>query len=1107
MNDKTLYQYLLSTDGVSQLDRNPSALDPASVKMDGRSKGDILRFLYDLSKQIRFYGVNRKPQGDWRSFFNHFSDEEDLFIEGEIEALLNERKDLPPHLALVFAFLHIFSYMQEDLNKLPLRRLNYYYEDLLQLKRMPPQPDQVHLVFELAKNSDQQLLKAGSLLDAGKTPSGLSLKYALDSDIVVSQTAIGSLKSSFKDYNKAERSIIYKAEDAAGVVNERGTAWRPFGAAQQLLSADVRTMEPAALGWAIASPNLFLAEGRREIRLQFDVKSLPGLTHPGLNLTSKVDMEITTEEGWHKVDKIINAELQPLNHIEDQDPDSENEFTLDISVLLPEAAPAVTAYNVTTHEGVLSTQWPVIRVLIQPESLMLENLSKFRVDQIAVEVDVRGVQNLILQNDQAIQPADKPVLPFGSFPVIGANFYIGSEEIFSKSLKSMNVNLEWEDPPEDLGEYYSAYGNLDSEDHKLENDKFKSRIELRAGKNWNIRLLSNNTVFNSVGTPLVNDISIPEPTFTTRTADSSFERMPDLTISGSYNHTLPQGFIRVVLTGPTRSDLDFEPAEAPFEAFGHKTFPVAYTKQAIALSKHDDNGPEPELPKQPYTPTLKSVTLDYTARDVFRPAHPNGIDQYFIQDIFGVSEIGKNDSAVLIPTHPGQGSLYIGLTHADAPQTVSFLFQIEEGSVPGGIVLQATDVQWSYLSGDQWRAIAAGDIIEDSTNAFQKPGLIRLNIGKDATEQHSLMPAGLKWLRASVTNHPDGAAAVMDVLPQAGRATLVIEDSSAEDFSDYEEHLSGPLAPDTITGLTPRQPSIKSVTQPYPSFRGRASESNRAFYRRVSERLRHKNRAVYVWDYERLVLESFPEIYKVKCLPHSDQDNELHPGQVRLAVVADWRKRLTGDPLQPRTDQNMLLEIAKFIESSHASPFASVTVSNPFYETLLVDCKISFHTGYDPGYFSSLLDEELKKFLSPWAYDEGQDIVFGGKVHASDILAFIEEREYVDYVVDFDLYHRHGGHIWQGISEMEIGLDFIIAYTPASSIASSGTGEGGKTINLDFVVGEPVEMATATRPDTILVSNAFHRILPLREGASVCRGVRNIGIGEMIIGIDFVPVS
>lgn len=1102
MSDKSIYQYLLSTDGVSQLDRNPSALDPSSVKVDGRSKGDILRFLYDLSKQIRFYGTNHKPQGDWRSFFNHFPGGEDIFIEEEIEALLNERKDLPPHLALVFAFLHIFSYMQEDLNRLPLRRLNYYYEDLLQLKRMPPQPDQVHLVFELAKNSDWQLLKTGSLLDAGKTPSGLSLKYALDSDIVVSQTAIGALKSSFKDYNKAERSIIYKAEDATGVVNERGTAWRPFGSAQYLYSPDVRTMESTALGWAVASPNLFLAEGRREIRLQFDLKSLPGFTHPGLNLTSNIDVEVTTEEGWQKVDKIINAELQPLVHIEDQDLNSENAFTLDISVLLPEAAPAVTAYNATTHEGAFTTQWPVIRVLLQPESFMLENLSPFHVDQIAVEVDVSGVQDLILQNEQAVQPVDKPVFPFGSFPIIGANFYIGSEEIFSKSLTSLNVNLEWEDPPEDPGEHYNAYGNTN-----IELDDFRCDIELLAGKDWDIRLLANNTVFNSAGTSLVNDISIPEPTFTTRTSDSSFKRMPDLVISESYNHTLSQGFIRVVLTGPTREDLEFDPPEAPFEAFGHKTFPVAYTKQAIALSKHDDNGPEPELPKQPYTPTLKSVTLDYTARDVFRPANPNGIEQYFVQHVFGVSEIGKNDSAVLIPDHPGQGTLYIGLKHADTPQTVSFLFQIEEGSVPGETVLQATDVQWSYLSGNQWRTIAAGDIIKDSTDAFQKPGLIRLNIGNDATEQHSLMPAGLKWLRASVTNHPDGAAAVSDILAQAATATLVIEDSSAEDFSDYEEHLSGPLAPETITGLTPRQPSIKSVTQPYPSFGGRASESDRAFYRRASERLRHKNRAVSVWDYERLVLESFPEIYKVKCLPHSDESNQVDPGQVRLAVVADWRKRLTGDPLQPRTDQNLLLEIAKFIETSHASPFTSVHVSNPFYETLLVDCKISFHTGYDPGYFSSLLDEELKKFLSPWAYDEGQDIVFGGKIHASDILGFIEEREYVDYVVDFDLYHRHEGHIWQGISEMEIGLDFIVAYTPESSIASSGTGEGGKTINSDFVVGEPVEVATATRPDTILVSNPFHRISPLREGASVCRGVRNIGIGEMIIGIDFVPVS
>jgi len=223
--------------------------------------------------------------------------------------------------------------------------------------------------------------------------------------------------------------------------------------------------------------------------------------------------------------------------------------------------------------------------------------------------------------------------------------------------------------------------------------------------------------------------------------------------------------------------------------------------------------------------------------------------------------------------------------------------------------------------------------------------------------------------------------------------------------------------------------------------------------------------------------------------------------------VPDWRKRPTGDPLQPRVNQNSLREIAQFITDKYVSPFANVQVTNPSYETLLVDCKVSFNPGFDPGFYTLVLEEDIKKFLSPWAFEEGRDIVFGGKVHASEILAFIEGREYVDFVTDFELYHRHTGDAGGGISDMEIAFDFIVGDTPEASIAESIGSTGGKAINIDFIVGVPVEVAAATRPDTILVSNGAHRIQALQANMSNCQGIQNIGIGQMIIGLDFVPIS
>lgn len=1063
------------------------ALDPANVKLDDRPMSELLRFVRTLATQVRYYGMNNVPQGDWQAFFDAVTNAE-----------LLTKKDLAPHLALLLAYLQAFNIVREDLNNLSRKRLDYYYQDVLGLQRTRPQPDEVHVLFELNKNAQPTLIKAGTLLDAGKTNTGFPLQYAIENELVINQAVVAMMRSSFTEFKTAGKPRTFKAIDATTVLNETATAWRPFGTRQLSLPPESRNMQPVSFGWAIASPNLLLSEGKRTIRLVMSLTSFKGTQPPMIVLSNMLAVQLTTEKEWLSTGLTVKATLDP--DVNNPDPETENPYTLELTVAFNESQPAITPYLEEVHQAGLRTAWPVMRVLLKPGSDIANVLAGFRVEKINMEVEARGVQQLVLQNDQSVQPAGKPALPFGSSPLVQSNFYIGSQEVFSKTLTSLAVNLEWQDPPESFASYYSNYGNP-----HITNNAFATAVDLLNNRNWSVRLVNNISLFNPSNSTQVQRIAIDKASFATQTANAPYKRHPGLVLPGSFDNTVNQGFMRMVLIGPTKSALLNLPEEAPFEAFGHKTYPFAYTQQVLALSKWDGILlPKPELPKQPYTPVLKSVTVDYTAMDTIVPHAPNGIDQYFVQDVFGAAESVKDATALLVAPHPGMGALYIGLENAQAPQTLSLLFQIEEGSVEGDTLLHSTDLQWSYLAGHTWQAIAPGDVLEESTGGLQKPGIIRLNIGHNASLEHSLMPAGLRWLRVSVKDNPLGAASVSGIHTQAARAQLVLPNGA---ITGYEDHLDAPLPPQTISKLVVKVPAVKKLLQPYPSFGGRNVESDSAFYRRVSERLRHKNRAVSGWDYERLVLENFPEIYKIKCLPHSGPDNSFSAGDVRLVVVPDWRKRPTGDPLQPRVNQNRLREIAEYVGNTFTSPCSRVHVSNPSYETLLVDCKVSFNAGYDPGFYTVVLEEEIKKFLSPWAYEEGRDIVFGGKVHASEILAFIEGREYVDFITDFELYHRHQGNAGGGISDMEIDFDFIVGDTPEAAIAESIGGEGGKAINIDFVVGVPVEVAAATRPDTILVSNSAHRIQALQANMSNCQGIQNIGIGQMVIGLDFVPIS
>ncbi|HEY5746264.1 MAG TPA: hypothetical protein VIU12_09330, partial [Chryseolinea sp.] len=572
-----------------------------------------------------------------------------------------------------------------------------------------------------------------------------------------------------------------------------------------------------------------------------------------------------------------------------------------------------------------------------------------------------------------------------------------------------------------------------------------------------------------------------------------FERNPDLGALPSYTPSTKQGFIKLVLAGPTPADLVNLPSYAPFEAFGHKSFPAIYAHKSVDLAK---SVPNVVLPNQPYTPTLKSVTLDYTAKETCSWATPNGIDQFFLLDIFGNAEVRTNDSPRLVPEFPKQGALYIGLKNASFPQTFSFLFQMQKGDVPGAALLEKTDVSWSYVTGNHWQALPSEAVVEEATEIFQVPGIIGLTIGS-ASVGEGLLPADQQWIRATADQRADGAASVQEIVAQAARATR------ASNTTDVQTIDAG-----TIGRLVHKVPAIKSVLQKYPSFNGRQPERDADFFKRSSERLRHRNRGVVTWDYERLVMEAFPEVFKIKCLPHTALDNTITPGHIKLVIVPDLRFRQGSDPLQPRSSLAFLRRIETFLTEKYLSSFVVPHAANPEYETLLVDCKVAFHAGFDPGFYAAQLQEDIRRFLSPWAYEEGRDIVFGGKVYKSEILAFIEGRPYVDYVVDFQLYHRYEGEgLPSGISCMTIGLDFIVGDEPVATIGSADGTITGATIGVDFVIGEPVEVAVATRPDAILVSNPVHRIEVWEPSSFQCQGVSTIGIGQMIVGLDFIPIS
>jgi hypothetical protein len=265
----------------------------------------------------------------------------------------------------------------------------------------------------------------------------------------------------------------------------------------------------------------------------------------------------------------------------------------------------------------------------------------------------------------------------------------------------------------------------------------------------------------------------------------------------------------------------------------------------------------------------------------------------------------------------------------------------------------------------------------------------------------------MHWIRGAVASESDAVCRLLMIAAQALEATFKEKDNDPA-FS------AKVLSSDTISKLDQPDAEVKKITQPFATFGGRGSEAPTAFYTRISERLRHKDRAIALWDCERLVLEAFPQIFKAKCLNHTHYEpnesgagiyRELAPGHVTVITIPNQQFQNLRDPLRPYTSLGLLRKIDAFLHK-RLSCFIKLHVKNPEFEEVWVDFKVRLCEGLDETFYMNKLQEDITRFLSPWAFPGGGSPSFGGKVHKSVLINFVEEQLYVDYVTDFKLFHE-----------------------------------------------------------------------------------------------------
>jgi len=992
MKEKCLSHNPLARDGTAQPQRLLRALLPSYVAVDERSMKDLLQFAEAYGGEIRFYDLE-DPAGsfDWKEFYQITEDWENFSVE-EFLSWLRQHQETKPHLALFLGFLYMFRVVQADLNTITQRHLDFYYREVLQLREQPAVADQVAVIFQLAKHVHRHEVKAGTLLKAGKDGTGVERLYRVEEDVVVNRAEVAEMRALLANIQTDHRlyvSPVANSADGQGAeIETEEKSWATFGQPGRA---------QAEIGFAVASPVLFLAEGTRVVTIKLIFKdALPfKVSHiydedKDASPSHAFRVAFSGEEEWifpSVFSKPVILPEKETNEEEDTDvvEETEKEYSLSLEVTLSPDQPAVAAYNREVLSTPLNTRWPVVRLTLDPdwaeEPYLYALLKDAEVIRVELTVQVDGVRNLILQNGQGLLDPSKPFLPFGSRPFVGSNFYVGSWEVFQKDIYGLKLDFSWNELP---GEGLDSYYDHSNSTYKREKADFQYQAALLNKRGW-IDAGGSGELFASSASDGSSTIEAigdsPVLKYGSNAAMAPF---------GRYDVRTQRGFLRLSLRN---------------KDFGHSVFQKIYSESAILLATWkpvgDDDQP-PELPSPPYTPSMQDLSLSYSSTVTI--STEKGDEQFFHIHPFGASEQGLN--GYLLPHITEEGQLFIGIRRLAPPQTLSLLIAVAEGSANPDSARQT--VHWSYLAGNGWSSLEEGrHILHDSTKGLLQTGIIRFDIPKDASLEHTRLPAGLHWIRASVKVDPDAVCRLIDIRAQALFARF-------QDQGNDPDHQRQPLPAETIGKLLVSDAAVDKVIQPYASFGGKVKEARPDFYTRTSERLRHKNRAITIWDYERLILNRFPSVYKVKCVNHTrftgklKNYSEMAPGHVTLIIISNVQNKNAVDPLRPKASLALLAEIEDYIRAVNP-PCIKVHVHNPIYEEVMVDFKVQFRSGVDAGYYRQRLEREIRSFLSPWASDCVADIRFGGRIHKSVALNFVEERSYVDYVSCFRMYHLVDG--------------------------------------------------------------------------------------------------
>lgn len=934
------------------------------------------------------------------SFYNAIN-----YLKQSVDCFLDESfsaQEHAPHNALLFTFIKLLIKVKLPLNRIPQKYFDFYYNEILKLKPRSFQSDSTYLLLSLKEGFNDFFIPKGTLFVAGKDENGATLYYETSKDNVINQAEIVSLYTLYADFNpqiwpKTKCSGFYSDEIVCETIdnikldnlNKKPLFGSMYGGTKKF----------ADIGFIISDNNLMLCEGDRkvEVSIVFSEDSFKQFISQLDALKGDYDFEeilikmmdnmfsisATGPDEWWKIESytcecyLMNKEIEP--------------YSLTFQFHLSIEDKAIIGYDKNIHGYNLNHNIPSLRFLLSNDSYLFPYslIQSLEVEKISTTVLVENLKNNVVYNELGRIDTSKSFYPFGIIPQVNSAVIVGNYEMSKKHIKQIGITIKWDNLPDTengFPEYFEGY------DEDIRKSDYKCSVSFLSNGYWvpeNTNDQQYFSLFTSV--PLsdfdskerINPLSVFNDIHTTMfQTDSSNKKESEF----EYNKSTLSGFLKINFV-------------APKFAFGFKKYPDRLSHISMENAKKKESTP---LPNPPISPIASDMQLSYNSTSEILLLQMQGLGSGIPKKFYHIQPWGYNDitdrsssgKITLLPDYKNHGMLMIGLKNAKPNMTISILFNLLSDAV-AEIDSDLPSFTWEYLSSNNWKRLPDLHLIADSTNGFLKSGIITVLLPEDINKENTILSNESHWIRISADGDLETICNVINVTAQAIKVDWR---NNGNTFT----HLKTGIPKGTIKEPEILLQGIKNILQITSSFGGKPFEGRVELKTRVGERLIHKNRAVTPWDYERLILEQFPDIYKVKCLPHINSNNVVCPGNILIAVIekADMNQpRLDYDPM---VNIGVLQEIKTFV-SGLSSPFASIEVKNPVFEHVQVRCAVKIKVGLDAGYFINALNNDIIEYITPWQTNRKNEPGFGKHIKCSDVLSYIQSLEYIEYATDFSM--------------------------------------------------------------------------------------------------------